>query len=156
MKRGRSTGFARSSVISPTKSFTISDTPATRCSSSYLSIGRKRASTSPTSPPLAWVMGVITDEVRSADVVSLGEAMGFRITKADLVQLFIADGGACRKILLNLVKCLSKKLYDTNAEIEKLGEAASGAGRRRPTGGQFFLILCVDLLDHRLTDLRIN
>ena len=65
-------------------------------------------------------MGVITEEPRSADVVALDQAMGFMITKEDLVQLFIADGGVCRKILLNLVKNLSTKLYDTNAEIEKL------------------------------------
>jgi len=65
-------------------------------------------------------MGVITDEPRSADVVGLTDAMGLQITKEDLVDLFIKDADICRKILLNLVKGLSNKLYDTNGEIEKL------------------------------------
>jgi hypothetical protein len=34
--------------------------------------------------------------------------------------LFLSDGSICRKMLLNLVKTLSQKLYDTNAEIQKL------------------------------------
>jgi CRP-like cAMP-binding protein len=68
-------------------------------------------------------MGVITDEVRSADVVTLDQSMGFQISKDDLVKLFMEDGGVCRKILLNMVKNLSTKLYDTNGEIEKLREA---------------------------------
>ena len=67
-------------------------------------------------------MGVITDEPRSADVVALDDAMGLTITKENLVNLFVEDGGVCRKILLNLVKTLSAKLYDSNAEIEKLRE----------------------------------
>ena len=68
-------------------------------------------------------MGVITDEVRSADVVTLDQSMGFQISKDDLVKLFMEDGGVCRKILLNMVKNLSTKLYDTNGEIEKPREA---------------------------------
>ena len=52
-------------------------------------------------------MGVITDEVRSADVVTLDQSMGFQISKDDLVKLFMEDGGVCRKILLNMVKNLS-------------------------------------------------
>ena len=67
-------------------------------------------------------MGVITDEPRSADVVGLSESMGLVITKDALVQLFVEDASICRKILLNLVKNLSNKLYDTNGEIEKLRE----------------------------------
>lgn len=75
-------------------------------------------------PPIGIVgeMGVLTDEPRSADVFCMEEAMGFQITKVDLINLFLADGSICRKILLNLVKTLSQKLYDTNAEIEKLRE----------------------------------
>lgn len=49
-------------------------------------------------------MGVITDEVRSVDVIAIDQAMGFQITKDALLQLFTEDGGVCRKILLNVVK----------------------------------------------------
>lgn len=65
-------------------------------------------------------MGVLTDQPRSADVVALEDAVGLTISKADLIDLFIADSAICRKILLNIIKTLSGKLYDTNAEIEKL------------------------------------
>ena len=77
-------------------------------------------------------MGVITDEVRSADVIALDEAMGFQISKNDLLKLFMSDGGVCRKILLNMVKNLSTKLYDTNGEIEKLREVKHE--REQPEG----------------------
>jgi len=47
------------------------------------------------------------------------------------------DASICRKILLNLVKTLSQKLYDTNAEIEKLrDEQTKGA---EPQGEDIFL-----------------
>jgi len=72
-------------------------------------------------------MGVLTDQPRSADVVALEDVVGFQISKDNLINLFIADSAICRKILLNIVKTLSGKLYDTNAEIEKLrSEAESG------------------------------
>ena len=67
-------------------------------------------------------MGVITDEPRSADVIGISDSMGLQITKDDLINLFVEDADICRKILLNLVKNLSNKLYDTNGEIEKLRE----------------------------------
>jgi len=67
-------------------------------------------------------MGVLTDEPRSADVFCMEAAMGFQISKEKLINLFLANGTICRKILLNLVKTLSQKLYDTNAEIQKLRE----------------------------------
>jgi CRP-like cAMP-binding protein len=70
-------------------------------------------------------MGVLTDEPRSADVVAFDDVMGFEISKEGLVDLFLEDGSICRKILLNVIKILSAKLYDTNAEIEKLREEAS-------------------------------
>ena len=75
-------------------------------------------------------MGVITDEVRSADVVTLDQSMGFQISKDDLVKLFMEDGGVCRKILLNMVKNLSTKLYGvphkqtTSSYIRKVFSAA--------------------------------
>jgi CRP-like cAMP-binding protein len=73
-------------------------------------------------PPIDVVgeMGVLTNEPRSADVFCMDPVMGFQIKKTDLINVFLDDGRICSKILLNLVKTLSKKLYDTNAEIEKL------------------------------------
>lgn len=76
-------------------------------------------------------MGVLTDEPRSADVFCMEEAMGFQINKESLINLFLADGSICRKILLNLVKTLSQKLYDTNAEIEKLRNEQKREGTPR-------------------------
>ena len=67
-------------------------------------------------------MGVLTDQPRSADVIAFEDSMGFLITKKDLIDLFIADNSIYRKILLNVLKILSNKLYDTNGEIEKLRE----------------------------------
>ena len=81
-------------------------------------------------------MGVLTDEPRSADVFCMEEAMGFQITKVDLINLFLSDGGICRKILLNLVKTLSQKLYDTNAEIQKLRDEQT---REAPPKDDIFL-----------------
>jgi len=70
-------------------------------------------------------MGLIMDQPRSATVGVVTEAMGFEITKRDLISLFLADSAVCRKVLLNLVKILSNKLYATNAEIQKLREDQS-------------------------------
>ena len=84
-------------------------------------------------------MGVLTDQPRSADVVALEEAVGFVITKEALISLFIADSGVCRKILLNLVKTLSNKLYDTNAEIEKLRAQVTQPGSDQPKNDNIFL-----------------
>jgi CRP-like cAMP-binding protein len=85
-------------------------------------------------------MGVITDEPRSADVIGITEAMGLEITKVGLVKLFIEDASICRKILLNLVKNLSNKLYDTNGEIEKLrAEQQKHAAEGPPQADNIFL-----------------
>jgi CRP-like cAMP-binding protein len=81
-------------------------------------------------------MGVLTNEPRSADVICIEDAMGFQIKKEDLINLFLADGAICRKILLNLVKILSQKLYDTNAEIEKLRKLQT---RAHPSEDNIFL-----------------
>ena len=93
-------------------------------------------------PPIGLVgeMGVLTDEPRSADVVAMDPSMGFQITKEDLINLFLEDGAICRKILLNLVKNLSQKLYDTNAEIEKLRkEQEQQAAGGQKAGENIFL-----------------
>ena len=77
-------------------------------------------------------MGVLTDQPRSADVITLDDVLGFQITKRALIDLFISDAAICRKILLNLVKELSNKLYDTNAEIEKLRAELTEKSDRGP------------------------
>ena len=85
-------------------------------------------------------MGVVTDEPRSADVVGLTESMGLEITKDALVTLFVEDPTICRKILLNLVKNLSTKLYDANGEIEKLRqEQETQAEQESPQADNIFL-----------------
>jgi CRP-like cAMP-binding protein len=84
-------------------------------------------------------MGVITDEPRSADVVAVSEGMAFQITKNDLVALFLSDPGICRKMLLNLVRTLSRKLYDTNAEVEKLHETRKRQQDGAPVPDNIFL-----------------
>ena len=58
-------------------------------------------------------------------MVAFDDSMGFLITKKALIELFEQDDAICRKILLNVVKILSAKLYDTNSEIEKLREEAT-------------------------------
>lgn len=90
-------------------------------------------------PPIGLVgeMGVLNDEPRSAHVIAMETAMGFLITKDNLINLFLEDGSICRKILLNLVKNLSQKLYDTNAEIEKLREEQTKGAE--PQGEDIFL-----------------
>ncbi len=92
-------------------------------------------------PPIGLVgeMGVLTDQPRSADVVAFEDSMGFLITKKDLIGLFVADNAICRKILLNVVKILSNKLYDTNAEIEKLREEVSRPQSAQDQNDNIFL-----------------
>ena len=65
-------------------------------------------------------MGMFTNEPRSADVVAFEESIGFLIEKQQLEVLWSEDPGICRYMLENVVKILSRKMYDTNAEIEKL------------------------------------
>ena len=90
-------------------------------------------------PPIGLVgeMGVLTEEPRSAHVIAVEPSMGFLITKEGLIDLFLEDSSICRKILLNLVKTLSQKLYDTNAEIEKLREEQTRS--EQPQGEDIFL-----------------
>lgn len=84
-------------------------------------------------------MGVLTDEPRSADVVAFEDVMGFEISKEGLVDLFKSDGAICRKILLNVIKILSAKLYDTNAEIEQLRTEASKPATTESEADNIFL-----------------
>ena len=92
-------------------------------------------------PPIGVVgeMGVLTDQPRSADVVAFHDSMGLLITKKALIELFEQDDAICRKILLNVVKILSAKLYDTNSEIEKLREEATQSGSNNQQTDDSFL-----------------
>lgn len=65
-------------------------------------------------------MGVLTGEPRSADVVVLEDVMGLSILKDDLEGLFNRDAEICRKVLINVVQNLSKKLYNANVQLEHL------------------------------------
>ena len=65
--------------------------------------------------------------------------MGFQVTKENLVNLFLADSAICRKILLNLVRILSNKLYATNADIEKLREEQARPADQQTQVGNIFL-----------------
>jgi len=84
-------------------------------------------------------MGLIMDQPRSANVVALEDSMGFQISKRDLICLFLADGAICRKVLLNLVKILSTKLYATNAEIQRLREEQTQAVTANDQSDNIFL-----------------
>lgn len=84
-------------------------------------------------------MGVFTDQPRSANVVAFEDSMGFLIAKKDLIGLFVADGTICRKILLNMVKILSHKLYDTSIEIEKLRAEVTQSGASPGRSDDIFL-----------------
>lgn len=65
-------------------------------------------------------MGVLTGEPRSADVVAIEDAMGFSIQQDDLGDLFTRHAEICRKMLLNVIQNLSRKLYNANIQIEHL------------------------------------
>jgi CRP-like cAMP-binding protein len=69
-------------------------------------------------------MGILTDEPRSADVVTLDNVRGFLIYKDDLNDLFIHNSEICRKMLFNVIQILSRKLYNANVQMEKLKNSA--------------------------------
>lgn len=81
-------------------------------------------------------MGVLTDEPRSADVDCMTDAMGFEMTRDGLINLFVNAPAVSRKILFNVVKILSQRLYDTNAEIQKLRDEQE---RGKPSTDDIFL-----------------
>ena len=71
-------------------------------------------------------MGVITEEPRSADVVTLSSVTGFLIAREDLLRLLRDNGETSRKVLLNVISILARKLFDTNSRLEDLKNSAPG------------------------------
>lgn len=65
-------------------------------------------------------MGVLTGDPRSADVVSLDNVMGLLIDGEDLLGLWARNASICRKMLLNVVRTLSRKLHEANRQMEHL------------------------------------
>ena len=65
-------------------------------------------------------MGILTDEPRSANVITLGDVMGFIIKKDELTDLFTRNSEICQKVLLNVIQILSKKLFTANTQMEQL------------------------------------
>ena len=71
-------------------------------------------------------MGLITKAPRSARVVAIDAVMGFLIYKDDLDRLFVREKDIGRKMLLNVVKILCKRLRRSNENFEKLNMTAPG------------------------------
>ena len=71
-------------------------------------------------------MGLITKAPRSAKVVAIDAVMGFLIYKDDLDHLFVREREIGRKVLLNVVKILCKRLRISNEIFEKLNVSAPG------------------------------
>jgi CRP-like cAMP-binding protein len=65
-------------------------------------------------------MGTLTGEPRSADVAALEDVMGFSIHKDDLTGLLSRNSDICHTILINVIQNLSKKLYNSNLQMEQL------------------------------------
>ena len=65
-------------------------------------------------------MGLFTGEPRSASVIATSPAAGLVIRKEDLADFFSRKAGACQKVLINVIKILSHKLYTTNVQIENI------------------------------------
>ncbi len=84
-------------------------------------------------------MGMFTSQPRSADVVAFETSMGFLIGKKDLEVVWADEPTICRVMLENVVKILSSKLYDTNAEIEKLRSDASRPSAETVSADNIFL-----------------
>ncbi len=74
-------------------------------------------------------MGVMTGDPRSADVVTLDPAMGLLIRRDDLQALWSSNPAICRKMLLNVVWNLSRKLHEANAQMEHLKQNVPGVSK---------------------------
>ena len=67
-------------------------------------------------------MGIFTGEKRSASVISETECIVLNFSKVELFNLFNNDMDLNNKILLNVIKELSKKMRNDNIQIEELLE----------------------------------
>lgn len=69
-------------------------------------------------------IGLLTHSPRSADVIAIDDMTGLFVCRADLTNLFIRDTTTCVKVLLNVIKIISRKMHNTNIQIEKLKASA--------------------------------
>ena len=65
-------------------------------------------------------MGIFTGEKRSANVVAETECMVLNFDKTELYRLFSIDTDLHVKILMNIIKDLSKKMRRSNEQIDQL------------------------------------
>ena len=65
-------------------------------------------------------MGLFTGEKRSASVLTVTECVALFLYKEELFALFNSDSNLANKILLNIIKDLSKKMRQDNAQLEEL------------------------------------
>jgi len=65
-------------------------------------------------------MGLFTGEKRSASVLTVTECAVLFLNKEELFNLFNRDSNLANKILLNVIKDLSKKMRKDNAQLEEL------------------------------------
>ncbi|MSS72320.1 MAG: cyclic nucleotide-binding domain-containing protein [Candidatus Latescibacteria bacterium] len=86
-------------------------------------------------------MGVLTREPRSADVVAIEDVIGFSIQQDDLDDLFIRHAEIGRKMLINVIQNLSRKLYNANVQLEQLKSILPNLSKEadKLLGGNIFL-----------------
>lgn len=65
-------------------------------------------------------MGIFTGEKRSANVVAETECMVLNFSRTELYRLFSSDANLHIKILMNIIKDLSKKMRGSNEQIDQL------------------------------------
>ena len=65
-------------------------------------------------------MGIFTGEKRSANVVAETECLVLNFSKSELYRVFAADKDLNVKILMNVIKELSKKMRRSNEQIDQL------------------------------------
>jgi len=65
-------------------------------------------------------MGIFTGEKRSASVVAVTDCIILNFNKEELFKLFSKDTDLAIKILLNVIRDLSKKLRKDNEKLEEL------------------------------------
>ncbi len=74
-------------------------------------------------------MGILTGEPRSAHVVTVEPVMGLLINHDDLQTLWSHNGEICRKMLLNVIRNLSRKLHSANQQMEHLKRNVPGVSK---------------------------
>ena len=65
-------------------------------------------------------MGLFTGEKRSATVLTVSECTVLFLHQTEMFKLFNADSNLANKILLNVIKDLSRKMRKDNSQLEEL------------------------------------